>query len=471
MKTRLIGILTLVAFVCAALSLASCKPKKTTVPNVNKPTPAPTKTEVEPNKTEVKPVQPTAITPEPNDSVLVTVNGVDITQKQLDDLIKPHLERMTKQAANLPPAFLEQQKKLLRSQALQEMIGMQLLNEKVKLANITISDQEITDEIKRVAAMRKPPVTVEEFKKKMQEYGIDIEQMNSQIRTMLAQQKLMAKEFPDDVNFTEEDAKAYYEKNKAGYETPEQVRASHILIKPAPTDPNSDPNEAKAVAKAKAEDLLKQIKEGADFAALAKTNSSCPSAQKGGDLDFFGKGQMVPEFDKAAFELEIGKVSEVVETQFGFHIIKLTDKKEATTTSFEEAKDAIMAEQAQRKLRDLAVQYVEKLKTGAKIDYAPGMEPTSAPPRRAPGVQPIQPKRQPVPAAPGTKPEQPAPATPEAQHKEPAPATPAEQPPSSPSNPAPATPDTQPKEPAPAAPAEQPKQPAPAAPAGAGDKT
>lgn len=453
MKTRLIGILTLVAFVCAALSLASCKPKKTAVPNINKPTPAPTRTEVEPNKTEFKPVQPAAITPEPNDSVLVTVNGVDITQKQLDDLIKPHLERMTKQAANLPPAFLEQQKKLLRSQALQEMIGMQLLNEKAKLANITVSDQDITDEIKRVAAMRKPPATVEEFKKEMQEYGVDIEQMNSQIRTMLAQQKLMAKEFPDDVNFTEEDAKAYYEKNKARYETPEQVRASHILIKPAPTtDPNSDPNGAKAVAKAKAEDLLKQIKEGADFAALAKTNSSCPSAQKGGDLDFFGKGQMVPEFDKAAFELEIGKVSEVVETQFGFHIIKLTDKKEATTTSFEEAKDAIMAEQAQRKLRDLAVKYVEKLKAEAKIDYAPGMEPMPAPPRRAPGVQPIQP----VPAAPGTKPEQPAPATPDTQPKQPAPAA------------APET--TQPKE-EPAPPAAPAEQPAPAAPSGAGDKT
>jgi len=395
MKTRLIRALTLVALVCAVLSLTSCKPKETAGPDANKPAPVPGKGEGEPAETAVEPVKPDISPTKSADSVLVTVNGVDITQKQLDDLIKPHLARLAKQAASLPPAFLEQQMKLYRQQALQEMVRMQLLNEKVKIANIVITDQDITDEIMKVASRQKPPETMEQFKQKMEDYGYEFEQLKSQIRTVLGQQKLMAKEFPDEANFTEEDAKAYYEKNKAKYDIPEQTRASHILIKTDLTDPNSDPNQVKAVARAKAEGLLKQINEGADFAALAKTHSQGPSAPRGGDLNFFQRGRMVPAFDKAAFELEVGKVSGIVATQHGFHIIKVTDRKEASTTSFEEAKDAIIAEQGQRKLRDLAVKYIEKLKTGAKIVYAPGMEPKPAEPpspRGAPGAPGVTPK-------------------------------------------------------------------------------
>lgn len=386
MKTRLITAITLLALSSVILSLASCKQKKTAGPDANKPDP--TKVDVEPAKTGVKPVEPVTTTTDSAGSVLVTVNGVDITQKQLDDLLKPHLERLAKQAS-LSPALLEQQKALFRQQALQEMIRMQILNEKVKLANIVVTEQDITDEIMKVASQQKPPATMEEFMKKMQDYGYDVEQLKSQIRTVLGQQKLMAKEFPDETNFTEEDAKAYYDQNKARYDIPEQTRASHILIRTNMTDPNSDPNQVKAVARAKAEDLLKQINGGADFAALAKTYSEDPSsAQRGGDLSFFARGRMVPPFDKAAFELEVGKVSGIVETQYGFHIIKVTDRKEPTTTSFEEAKAGIIAEQGQMKLRELAAKYVEKLKADAKIVYAPGMEPKLAAPPRAPGVAP-----------------------------------------------------------------------------------
>ena len=143
------------------------------------------------------------------------------------------------------------------------------------------------------------------------------------------------------------------------------------------------------------------------------TPSFCTgSAPLGGDLNFFNRRRMVAPFAKAAFELkEIGNVSEVVETIHGLHIIKLTGKKEASTTSFEEVKDGIMAQQGQRKLRDLAMKYIEKLMAEAKIVYAPGMEPKPASQRRVPGAPGMQPKR-PAPAAPGTQPKQPAPAAP-----------------------------------------------------------
>ena len=388
MSTYYLRALTWLALLCAVCSLTSCKPKKTTTPDVKKPGPAPVKVETDTVKPDVNTVAPAPVTAKSGSDVLVTINGVDITQKQLDELLKPHLDRLAKQAANLPPAFLEQQMKLLKDQALQEMIKMQLLDGEVKKANIVITDEEVTSEITRMAALQKPPATLEEFKAKMEAYGYNYEQLKNQMQGMLGQQKLVAAKYPDEVKVTEEDAKASYEQNKARYNVPEQVRASHILIKAELSDPNSDPNQAKAAAKAKAEELLKKVKEGADFAALAKENSACPSAARGGDLDFFpktGPGSMVPEFANAAFALEVGKISDVVETQYGFHIIKVTDRREASTTSFDQVKESLMNEVAQRKLRDLAMKCVEELRAQAKIVYPPGKEPKPAAPPVVPG--------------------------------------------------------------------------------------
>ena len=213
--------------------------------------------------------------------------------------------------------------------------------------------------------------------------GLRFEEIKERMKKGIAFGKLMEKEFADQLNVTEEQAREYYTKNKSRFEKPEQVRASHILIKPEKTDPNvADPNEAKAkakaAAKAKAETLLKQVKAGADFATLAKDNSACPSAQKGGDLDFRGRGSWVPPFEEAAFNLKVGQVSDVVETRFGYHIIKLTDRRQPSTTTFEQAKDDIINNLKQTEQQQLARKYIESLKTEAKIVYPPGKEPKPA---------------------------------------------------------------------------------------------
>jgi parvulin-like peptidyl-prolyl isomerase len=106
--------------------------------------------------------------------------------------------------------------------------------------------------------------------------------------------------------------------------TPTQIRCSHILI-PYQGAYRTESELSKEDARKKAEALLKEIEGGADFAALAKEHSSCPSSQKGGDLGKFGRGAMVAAFDQAAFELDVNEVSSIVETQFGFHIIKRTE--------------------------------------------------------------------------------------------------------------------------------------------------
>ncbi len=311
------------------------------------------------------------------DNTAVTINGVDIPESEIDRIVKPQLQRIAQQSAQLPPAFAEQYEKQLREQVLEQTIRRHLLDQKVKAANITITDEEVISEITEIAASQREPLSLEEFKQKMEQYGQSFDNVKADVREGLARNKFMQAHWAGKINVTEEDANNYYEENTKQFEQPEQVRASHILIKPELADPNADPNEAKTIARTKTEDILKQLKDGADFAELAKSHSTCPSAPNGGDLGFFPRGQTVPAFEDVAFELEIGQISDVVETEYGYHIIKATDHNEASTIAFDQAKDNIIRQLTQKKQSELADEYIESLKTEANIVYPAGKEPTT----------------------------------------------------------------------------------------------
>ena len=298
------------------------------------------------------------------DSVAVTVNGVDIKESQIDEQLKPQLAKISGQ---LPPAFVEQYKSQLRQQILEAMIIEQLLDEKIKEKNIRVSDKEVDEQLEKIAAQQN--LSLNDIKELMEARGQSLDDAKQRIKKGMTYQKLMEAQWAGKINVTEDEAKKYYDDNAKELE---QVRASHILIKPITTDPNTDPNQAKAKAKAKAEDLLKKINAGADFAELARANSDCPSATQGGDLGYFNRGQMVPAFEKVAFTLKPGQISDIVETQFGYHIIKVTDRKNDT---FAKAKDDCMKRLAQPKEAEFAEKYIDSLKAKAKIIYPPGKEP------------------------------------------------------------------------------------------------
>jgi peptidyl-prolyl cis-trans isomerase D len=161
------------------------------------------------------------------------------------------------------------------------------------------------------------------------------------------------------------DIEREYNNNSEQYTTPEQVRASHILLK---TEGKDD-----AAVKAKAEELLKQARGGADFAELAKKNSEDDaSAKNGGDLDYFGRGRMVPEFDQAVFAMQPGQISDLVKTQYGYHIIKLVDKKNATTRPLAEVRqqltDQLAYQRAQAQAADLAQNLEKQISKPADLD-------------------------------------------------------------------------------------------------------
>jgi peptidyl-prolyl cis-trans isomerase C len=163
------------------------------------------------------------------------------------------------------------------------------------------------------------------------------------------------------------DCEKYYNDNREAFKAPPQVRASHILVK---TDASDEDSKAKARAKIDSirARVTGEINVEQAFADAARENSDCPSGKEGGDLGWFGPGQMVPEFDKAAFEMKVDEISEVVETQFGFHILRKTGEKPAEEKSYEEVKDSLK-EALAREAREAAFgRLMGELRASANIE-------------------------------------------------------------------------------------------------------
>jgi peptidyl-prolyl cis-trans isomerase C len=202
------------------------------------------------------------------------------------------------------------------------------------------------------------------FENALKSASLTQKELEDLIRREITISNLVDKEIAPKATVSDAEAKKFYDENLDKFKQGDSIRASHILCGVDPKASDVD----KKKAKEKAETLLKDIKGGKDFAELAKTNSTCPSKAQGGDLGFFGKGQMVPAFENAAFALKPGEVSNVVETQFGYHIIKVTEKKGAGVTKFDDVKDKIVAYLKNMKIQKGVSDYVAQLKEKAKIE-------------------------------------------------------------------------------------------------------
>jgi len=322
-----------------------------------------------------------------DNGIAATVNGIVIKDAEVDAKVSTYMERM---AAQIPPNMVEQYRTQIRGQALESMIVEQLLAEQVKKMGISITDKDVNDKLNEIIAAQPGGMTMESFKAMLAAQGQSFDVVKGQIKKTLGYEKLLGA-----VEVNDAEAKAFYDENKEDFNKPEQVKASHILIKVAPT---ATPEE-KTAAKAKIDGLLKQVKGGGDFAALAKENSDDPGSKiMGGDLGFFDRNTMVKEFADTAFAMKVGQVSNVVETQYGYHIIKVTDRKEGGLTSFDKAKADIVRSLQDKKKNELFRQLIEKVKAGAKIEYPPGKEPKPRMPRMMPRPNTPAPPPQSAPA-------------------------------------------------------------------------
>ncbi|MBF0472774.1 MAG: peptidylprolyl isomerase [Nitrospirae bacterium] len=206
--------------------------------------------------------------------------------------------------------------------------------------------------------------TEDEFLTALKQVGLTKPLIVAQVKRGLAIKLLIDKLYTNKIVIAEKEIKDFYDQNPNYFKRPEQVKASHILIK---TDPTDD-EKKKAEKKKKLEDIGARIKKGEDFATLAKDNSDDPSGKaQGGDLGYFGRGQMVKPFEDAAFSMKVGDVSPIVETQFGYHIIKVTDKKPASTVALDEVKERIKEQLLRKRIQTEVALLIEKLKEKAKI--------------------------------------------------------------------------------------------------------
>jgi peptidyl-prolyl cis-trans isomerase C len=244
---------------------------------------------------------------------------------------------------------------------LDSLINRELIYQESQKSGIKVGETAVAEQLN---AVKKQFPNDDEFKNALLKMNLTEAGLTSQIKRGLAIDQFIDKQFAGKITVSEKEAKSFYDTNPEVFKQDGQVRASHILITVPP-----DANEAqKAEARKKIETIQNKIKKGDDFAALAKEYSQCPSSASGGDLGLFGRGQMARPFEAAAFALEPGEISGIVETRFGYHIIKCSEKKPGTTLAYNDVKDDLQKYLKQKKLQEQLKEYTKGLEKEAKVE-------------------------------------------------------------------------------------------------------
>jgi peptidyl-prolyl cis-trans isomerase C len=285
--------------------------------------------------------------------VLAHVNSENVTRADFDRLLK-NIE-----LNNGGPVPAERRDEIYR-RVLEELVNYTLLKQEAKARNFTVSDAEVETQLQSI---RKSAGTDENFKKALADRKMTLERLKADARVEMSIAKMMNAQVTG-TEATDADVRDFYDKNPDRFKRAETVRASHILLR---VDPAADDATKKQIA-AKIDGLLKRAKSGEDFAALARQNSQDSSAEQGGDLGYFPKEKMVPAFSDVAFALTAGEVSNVVTTQFGVHIIKVTDRKPAGTVPLDEVGPQVKQYLTEQKKQQQAQAFIERVRQTAKIE-------------------------------------------------------------------------------------------------------
>jgi peptidyl-prolyl cis-trans isomerase C len=245
---------------------------------------------------------------------------------------------------------------------LDQLIQAELLFQEAIRNEFEAGSDEIDSAISRLSGRFE---TSEQFQDELDTRGFTEKSLKVSIKKQITIQKYIEGTIVPEAQITEQTVRETYEQNPEKFTRPAEIKASHILIKSA----ESDTGEKKDEALRKATDITSMARQkGADFAELARQHSEGPSAPSGGDLGYFTRGRMVKPFEEAAFSLEVGEISDPVLTQFGYHIIKLTDRREGSTATFEEVRARLTADLKKRLINKMINQKVDDLKQTAQIE-------------------------------------------------------------------------------------------------------
>lgn len=285
------------------------------------------------------------------------VNGSIITQAHL----KREMAGAQRRLFGMGKPLDDSQLLAIKKEAIKRLIERELLYEESQKKRIKVDETAVKEQLE---TLKKRFSGEAEFKNALSKMNLSEANVKSEFAHGMAIQRFIDKEFVQKITVSDKEVKAYYDSNPDLFKQPQQVQASHILVK---VDPRGDASQ-KAEERKKIGKIQQKLHKGEDFTALAKEFSQCPSSAKGGDLGYFNRGQMVKPFEDAAFALKPGEVSDIVETKFGYHLIKVVAKKAKSTIAYKDVKDRLGQYLKQEKVKKEVSLYVEKLKQKAKIE-------------------------------------------------------------------------------------------------------
>jgi len=295
-----------------------------------------------------------------NTGKVATVNGTAISQEVFDSVLAYQKEI----AAINGTTISDEQVPELKYELLESLIGNELLYQDSQKSGIKVEESEINEsyEAQKQKAQFK---TDAEFEEALKQSNKTMASYRAQIKQGLAIDHLIKNKFTDKTTISDSEAKKYYDDNPGYFKQPAKVKVSHIMIKFASNADQSKKDEARK----KIEQVMTRLKAGEDFAALAKeVSEDASSKENGGDLDYFSKGQISSKsFEDAAFALKKGEISDIVTTDYGYHIIKLTDKTDIKTISYEEVKNDIVDSLKTSKVNSNVSKYITVLRNKATI--------------------------------------------------------------------------------------------------------
>lgn len=303
-----------------------------------------------------------AVAAEVTDRIIAVVNDEVITLAELNRGFEPYAQNIeANYKGNDKETTLQQNKKVF----LQRLIDQLLIEQQAKKAGAgftDVSDEEVMNVVQDMLA--KNNLTMENYVKKLAAEGNSLEAVKKEIRGQMLRMRLLRREVQSKIVVTDEEIGDFYDKHRQDYEGAEAVRIKQILL---PVAAGSDKKTRESV-KAQARQLRERISKGEPFEILAAQYSKGPAAGQGGDIGFVEKGVMVPEVEKAAFSLPAGQVSDVIETEMGFHIIAVVDKRGAGLKPLPAVRNEIKAKIEDEKVAKKYDEWIEDLRKKSFID-------------------------------------------------------------------------------------------------------